>query len=90
MQWTVNGNPKFKSYVGAVLTIVIGAIILAFGIRKFIEMYTISNPDIKSFPLKINLTDPNNRYTYQPTSSNFHIAFGFTDGRALPPNIGFF
>jgi hypothetical protein len=50
--------------VGAVLTIVIGTIILAFGIRKFIEMYTISNPDIKSFPLKINLTDPNNVYSY--------------------------
>jgi len=90
MEWTVNGAQKFKTYVGAVLTVVIGTIILAFGIRKFIEMYTVSNPDIKSFPLKINLTDPKNPYSYQPTSSNFNIAFGFTDGRVLTPNIGSF
>jgi hypothetical protein len=37
--------------------LLIGAIIIAFGARKFQEMYTQSSPDIKSYPLKINLTD---------------------------------
>ena len=90
MEWNINGNAKFKTYVGAVLTIMIIILILAFGIRKFIDMYTVSNPDIKILPVNINLTDPNNRYSYKPTSSDFNIAFGFSDGRPLPPDIGSF
>jgi hypothetical protein len=35
VKWLVDGQEKFKSYVGAVLTLMIGAIILAFGARKF-------------------------------------------------------
>lgn len=69
VKWTVDGQEKFKSYVGAVLTLLIGAIIIAFGARKFQEMYTQSSPDIKSYPLKINLTDK--KFNYTPSTSNF-------------------
>ena len=90
MKWTVNGNHKFKTYVGSVLTIMIITLILAFGIRKFIEMYTVSNPDIKIQTVNINLTNPTKLYSYKLTSSNFNIAFGFSDGRPIPPNIASF
>jgi hypothetical protein len=53
------------------MTLVVISVALAFGARKFTEMYTMSNPQINSFPLKINLTDPKQRFNYHPASSNF-------------------
>jgi len=53
-------------------------------------MFTLSNPDIKSMPLTINLTDSKNSYSYRPSSSHFNIAFGLTDGKVLTPDIGSF
>ena len=88
VKWLVDGQEKFKSYVGAVLTLLISSIIIAFGARKFQEMYTQSSPDIKSYPLKINLTD--DKFKYTPSTSNFQIGFGLTDGRTLPASIASF
>ena len=49
-----------------------------------------SDPEIKSWPLKIDLTDPKIQYSYKPSSSNFNIAFGLVEGRVLSPNIASF
>ena len=53
-------------------------------------MFTLSNPDIKSMPFSINLTDSKNSYSYRPSSSHFNIAFGLADGKVLTPDIGSF
>ena len=77
MEWTINGDPTFKTYIGAFFSILCMSIVLAYSIREFIDMYTYANPDVKSSTVKINLSDPEIMYNYHPSSSNFNIAFGY-------------
>jgi len=64
------------------------AIVLAYRIREFINMYTYANPEVKESTVKISLKDPENRYAFAPSFSNFNIAIGFKKGlynRKIPP-----
>ena len=93
MEWTINGDPTFKTYIGAFFSIVCMAIVLAYSIREFIDMYTYANPDVKSSTVKINLSDPEIMYSYHPSSSNFNFAIGYTQkgyNLKIPPNVGYF
>ena len=77
MEWTINGDPTFKTYIGAFFSIVCMAIVLAYSIREFIDMYTYANPEVKSSTVKISLSDPEKTYALTPSFSNFNIAIGY-------------
>ena len=57
VEWTIGGNPAFKTYIGAIISIVVMALVLAYSISHLVAMVTLSNPDIKTSTLKINLSD---------------------------------
>jgi hypothetical protein len=57
VEWTIGGNPSFKTYIGAIISILVMALVLAYSISHLVAMVTISNPDIKTSTLKINLSD---------------------------------
>ena len=94
IEWTINGDPTFKTYIGAFFSIVCMSIVLAYSIREFIDMYTYANPDVKSSTVKISLSDPENTYALTPSFSNFNIAIGFLkEGVSyvqIPPKVGYF
>ena len=70
------------------------AIVLAYSIREFIDMYTYANPEVKSSTVKISLSDPEKTYALTPSFSNFNIAIGFLlEGYYhvnIPPEVGYF
>ena len=58
MEWTIDGESTFKTYIGALITVVIMSIVLAYSAKEFVDMYSYANPDIKTSTTKIDLNDP--------------------------------
>ena len=57
VEWTIGGNPAFKTYIDAFISILVIALVLAYLISHLVAMVTLSNPDIKTSTLKINFSD---------------------------------
>ena len=89
MDWTINGNSTFKTYIGAFISLMVMSVVLAFSVKEFFDMYTFANPDIKSYSQMINLSDPEHN-SYTPADSHFNIGLGLRNGNPIPPEIGSF
>jgi hypothetical protein len=86
--FTWNGEEKFNTTFGAIVTIVLFAILTGFGAFKAVDMFHRRNPIVSR--TNILRLDSESQYLneYDPKKGGFDFSFGLM--KPLDPSIGFF
>lgn len=85
IKFTYHGKDTFKTTPGAIATLFVFAVLLAYAIYKCYILLNRINPEInkKSLIRDLNMAGP-----YVPTDFGFDLAFGV--GQPIDPTIGFY
>lgn len=84
---TWNGKEKFNTSFGAIITLVLIAILIAFTVLKAVDLFKRANPIVS----RTSIIRPDNTeesLTYSPQDEGFDFSFGLK--KQLDPRYGFF
>ncbi len=86
MTW--NGEEKFNTTFGAVVTIFLFGILIGFSVFRTVDVFKKLNPMVSRTTF---LRFEDDEITYDPRSEGFDFAFGLKDlNHSIDPSFGFF
>ncbi len=85
---TWNGEERFNTAFGAIVTIILFAVLISFGGLKANDLFKKKNPIVSRTNILRADPLPNQILTYDPQIDGFDFSFGLN--KQLDPRIGFF
>lgn len=85
VNFTVNGEEKYRTVYGATVSTFIAFVMLAFSTFRFIQFVTRYDPAIS---MTSSRRKPSEDPVFRPQESGFEFAFGLS--KPLSPSVGYF